>query len=30
MVQAVGEPDRIFAKRNFRPQINGAIVTAID
>src|SRR3981081_2412916 len=30
MVQSVGEPNRIVAERNFRPQINRAVIAAID
>ena len=30
MVQAVGETNRIFAERDFRPKIDGAVIAAID
>jgi hypothetical protein len=30
MMQAVGEPERIFAERHFRPQVNGAVFATID
>src|SRR5450755_5072390 len=30
MEQTVGEPDRIFAERDFRPEINCTVIAAVD